>query len=125
MIHLEESERSRLPDRQPRWPEAACPDLLETAPGIRVLNRSQVAAICGMSRWQLQRLERSGRWPRRRRGGDGAGSAHARPPGARRQARRHGRTVTRWVRDAVLPPPRNGRWLEREVDAWLLKRPRV
>lgn len=121
------------------------PDHASAAPGIHVLSAPEVARVLGKSERHLLRLEHNGEIPCRRRisrrrtgylahelQGLGADRVMARDPRrtlSRKQvAEKLGmneKTVWRMVRCSEMPAPVAGRWLEREIDAWLLERPRI
>ena len=112
--------------------------------GIRVLSTADVRQRLGKSQKQIDRLERSGRFPRRRlissrRVGYYAHEIEGLPEEA--VLAHHCRTLTREELSAKLglgrstlarmtcngelPPKVDGRWNEREIDEWLVSRPQV
>ena len=114
------------------------------APGIRVLSPAEVAKILGKSTRHLVRMEATGSAPRRRRisrrrvgyyAHEIDGTPHyevivrdERTLTIEDLVAKLGvnkKTIARMVEEKELPEPADNRWLEREIDDWLLKRPQV
>ena len=112
--------------------------------GIHVLNVSEVAQLLGMSERHLFRLERTSELPCRRRlsrrrtgylvhelvglGPECVVVQDTRMLSREQVAEKLGmnvRTVLRMVKQGTMPPAMRGRWLERDIDTWLLQRPRA
>lgn len=114
-----------------------------SAPGIRVLSRDQVAKMLRKSTRQLVRMEVEGRAPRRRRISrrrvgyfahevDGTPVNKVIVQDERRltldelsvKVGLNKKTIARMARELPEPDSDN-RWLERDIDDWLLGRPQV
>ena len=115
----------------------------DNCPGIRVLSPAQAAERRGVSVRHLYRLEAEGRVPRRRRISrrrmgflshelDGLPSEALTVRDGRKLSRRdfaeklgvNERTLIRMLKAREAPAAdEDGRWYERDIDAWLLSRP--
>lgn len=112
--------------------------------GIRVLSSADVREQLGASQYQLDRLERSGQFPRRRQissrrvgyfsheiDGLPAEAVLAHPRRSLTLEELSAKigldrsTVSRMTKKRELPSKVDGKWIEREIDEWLLSRPRV
>lgn len=114
-------------------------------PGIRVLSPEEVAEMLGKSTRHLVRMEATGTAPRRRRISrrrvgylahevDGTPVSQVLVRDGRRltldelavKLGVNRKTIARMAEECDLPTPDGeNRWLEREIDDWLLRRPQV